>query len=142
MTFLKKMSSLVRYAPFYWNEEDSGFDLEAVIDGPMFIPPLGRVIVPCGLAFEVPHGHELQVRPRSGLFIKHGIMAVFGTVDNGFRGEVKVMLINLGEAPYTVFPQDRIAQGVISKVGKTGFKFMSELTSTDRGAEGYGSTGA
>jgi dUTP pyrophosphatase len=141
IAYLKKVSSLVRYAPFYRNHGDSGFDLEAAIDSPISVFPMGRVAIPCGLSFELPAGYELQVRPRSGLFVKHGIMAVFGTVDNGYRGEVSVMLINLGTEVFTIEPKMRVAQAVVMKTEKVGFQFLTELLSTARGDGGFGSTG-
>ena len=101
------------------------------------------MLISTGLSFEIPIGYELQARPRSGLAIKHGVSLVNtpGTIDADFRGEVKIILINLGQEAITICDQDRIAQLVLCPVVQAQFIEATELTSTDRGAGGFGSTG-
>jgi dUTP pyrophosphatase len=132
--------------PTYNHEEDSGFDLRANITESIQIKPLERVLVPTGLYFQIHPEYELQVRPRSGLAIKHGITVLNtpGTVDSNYRGEIKVILVNLSNESYTINRGDRIAQGVLSYVLKTkwiNFNKTDKLNDTVRGDNGFGSTG-
>jgi dUTP pyrophosphatase len=134
--------------PEYATSGSSGFDLRAnLVDGPIKLCTGERVMVPTGLFFELPEGFEIQVRPRSGLAAKNGVTVLNtpGTVDADYRGEIKVILINLGEQPFEIFHGDRIAQGVIASViGKNiiSFNRVSEINeNTDRGSGGFGSTG-
>jgi len=134
--------------PVYQKEGDSGFDLTAnLLDGEtIIINPLKRAVIPTGLHFQVPIGFELQVRPRSGLALKNGITVLNtpGTVDSGYRGEVKIVLFNTDESPFVVKNGDRIAQGVISAVQQkhsTIIKRVNSLDASDRGDNGFGSTG-
>ncbi|QDH14510.1 dUTP diphosphatase [Formicincola oecophyllae] len=131
--------------PSYATEGAAGFDLQADVaeDEPLVIHPGGRALVPTGLAMAIPAGYELQVRPRSGLALRHGITVLNspGTVDSDYRGELKILLINLGQEPFSVMRGDRIAQGVISPVVRASFTAASALPPTQRGAGGYGSTG-
>ncbi len=134
--------------PEYQKEGDSGFDFMANLpeDAVIIIEPLKRALVPTGLHFQIPVGFELQVRPRSGLALKNGITVLNtpGTVDSGYRGEVKVILFNTGEEAFTIKNGDRIAQGVISPVQTrktTKFLRVNSLDTSDRGAGGFGSTG-
>lgn len=134
--------------PQYQKEGDSGFDFMANLpEGETItIPPLKRALVPTGLHFQIPIGFELQVRPRSGLALKNGITVLNtpGTVDSGYRGEVKVILFNTDEEPFIIKNGDRIAQGVISPVQTrkmTKFIKVNTLDMSDRGAGGFGSTG-
>jgi dUTP pyrophosphatase len=115
-------------------------------DAIIIIEPLKRALIPTGLHFQIPIGFELQVRPRSGLALKNGITVLNtpGTVDSGYRGEVKVILFNTGEESFTIKNGDRIAQGVISPVQTrktTNFIRVNALDNSDRGAGGFGSTG-
>lgn len=134
--------------PQYQKEGDSGFDLMANLNEnqTITIEPLKRALIPTGLSFQIPQGFEMQVRPRSGLAIKNGITVLNtpGTVDAGYRGEVKVILFNVGEVPFVVKNGDRIAQGVILPIQtqKT-IKFIrtNVLDESDRGLGGFGSTG-
>jgi dUTP pyrophosphatase len=120
-------------------------DLRAALseDGPLTIAPGKRALVPTGLIFEIPEGYEGQVRPRSGLAFKHGITCLNtpGTIDSDYRGEVKVLLINLGEEPFEITPGMRIAQMVIAPVIQAHVTEIAERTETARGAGGFGSTG-
>lgn len=133
--------------PTYEKEGDSGFDIRANIKEPFFIEPGCRALIRTGLFFEIPLGYELQVRSRSGLALKNGIMVLNspGTVDSGYRGEVCVILYNSDKSnPFCVHHGDRIAQGVIAAVqtmSKTKFIKTEKLSSTDRGTGGFGSTG-
>lgn len=132
--------------PKYAQEGDSGFDFRANLEVPITLKPMDRVLVPTGLFFELPKGYELQIRPRSGMAYKHGITVLNspGTIDTAYRGEVKVLLINLSNEPYTINHGDRVAQGVITSRISTEFGELvevMELTDTVRGEGGFGSTG-
>jgi dUTP pyrophosphatase len=123
----------------------AGMDLLAALaeDGPLTLAPRGRAAVPTGLMMAIPEGYEGQVRPRSGLAFKHGLTVVNapGTIDADYRGEVKVLLINLGEEPVTIRRGERIAQLVIAPVTRAELIAVEELDATARGAGGFGSTG-
>ncbi len=128
--------------PSYATAGSAGLDLCAAIDAPRTLAPRERVSIPTGLAFAIPAGHEGQIRARSGLARKHGIALVNapGTIDSDYRGEVEVLLINLGEQPWLVSPGDRIAQLVIARYERAQV-VEAELDETSRGAGGFGSTG-
>jgi dUTP pyrophosphatase len=127
--------------PRYETAGSAGMDLRA--DEPFALAPGERRVVPTGLALELPPGHEGQVRPRSGLAARHGIAIVNapGTVDADYRGEVKVILVNLGEASASFARGDRIAQLVVAPVVQARIELVEELTDSSRGAGGFGSTG-
>jgi dUTP pyrophosphatase len=134
--------------PKYQKEGDSGFDFMANLleDEEIVIEPLKRAVVPTGLHFQIPIGFELQVRPRSGLALKNGITVLNtpGTVDSGYRGEVKIVLFNTGEDAFKIKNGDRIAQGVIAPVQikrTTKIITVNQLDDSDRGTGGFGSTG-
>lgn len=129
--------------PSYQTDRAAGLDLCAALTAPRRIEPGARVLVPTGLALAIPDGYEGQVRPRSGLALKHGISVVNspGTIDADYRGMVQVLLINLGQEPYFVEPLSRIAQLVICPVVRAELELALELDETPRGAGGYGSTG-
>ena len=129
--------------PAYQSEQAAGLDLCAVLDGPEVISAGAILMVPCGFAMAIPAGWEAQVRPRSGLASRHGISMPNspGTIDADYRGEVKVPLINLGKASFTVEPGMRIAQMVIAPVARVVIEEVEELDDTDRGSGGFGSTG-
>ncbi|MBQ73050.1 MAG: dUTP diphosphatase [Planctomycetaceae bacterium] len=129
--------------PAYQSEQASGLDLHAVLDEPLKISAGEIIMVPCGFAMAIPAGWEAQVRPRSGLATKHGISMpnTPGTIDADYRGEVKVPLINLGKAPFTIEPGMRIAQMVIAPVARVVVEEVQDLDETDRGGGGFGSTG-
>lgn len=133
--------------PTYEKEGDSGFDIRAFVEKSIEIEPGNRALIPTGLYFEIPTGYELQVRSRSGLALKNGIMVLNspGTVDSGYRGEIGVILYNSDKsAPFYIHNGDRIAQGVIAAVqtmNKTKFIKTDSLSSSDRGLGGFGSTG-
>jgi dUTP pyrophosphatase len=129
--------------PRYQTDGSAGMDLHAAISEPLVVPPLGRVSVPTGLCFGIPPSFEGQVRPRSGLAARSGLTVLNapGTVDSDYRGEVQVLLVNLGPAPVTLQPLERIAQLVIAPVARAELVLVPALDSTSRGARGFGSTG-
>ncbi len=121
----------------------AGIDLSAAVDVPLIIPPGGHALVPTGFAIALPPGHEGQVRPRSGLAVKHGVTVLNapGTIDADYRGEVKVALINHGNEPFAVTRGMRIAQLVVAPVTAVALVEAAELDETKRGSGGFGSTG-
>ena len=129
--------------PAYATAGAAGMDLLAAVAAPVVIPPGGRALVPTELAVAVPPGHELQVRPRSGLALRHGIMVANspGTVDEDYRGELLVLLLNAGSAPFTVERGMRVAQAVLCPVVRASWDLVETLEATERGANGFGSTG-
>jgi len=129
--------------PSYQTDGAAGMDLKAAVDGEVVIPPMGRAMIPTGLALSLPPGVEGQVRPRSGLAIRHGVTCLNspGTIDSDFRGEVHVILANLGESPFAVRRGDRIAQIVFSRVLSARLSVVGELDGTARGEGGFGHTG-
>lgn len=129
--------------PHYATEGSAGMDVRAALHEPLSLKPLQRVLVPTGLFIELPEGYEMQVRPRSGLAFKQGITCLNtpGTIDSDYRGEVKVLLINLSGEEQVVSPGDRIAQLVVQKVERSGWIEVEELTVSVRNEGGFGSTG-
>ena len=129
--------------PFYSTEHSAGMDLRAFLLEPIVLQPLERALIPTGLFIEVPGGYEAQVRPRSGLAIKNGITVLNtpGTIDADYRGEVKVILINLSNESFKIENGDRIAQMVISKYEKITWNQVENLSETERGSGGFGSSG-
>ncbi len=129
--------------PAYASEGASGLDLFACISEDLEISPMGRVLIPTGFAMSLSEGYEAQIRPRSGLAWNHGITVLNspGTIDRDYRGEVKVMLINLGDERYTIKPKSRIAQMVIVEVCPAEIIMVTQLEVTERGEGGFGSTG-
>ena len=132
-----------KYVPEYKTEGAAGMDLCAAISEPVVLKPLERKLIPTGLKIELEHGYEAQIRPRSGLSIKHGISLIncVGTVDEDYRGEVCVGLVNLSNDEYTIQPDERIAQMVIAKYEQAQIEVVTELSDTARGEGGFGSTG-
>ena len=129
--------------PVYATSGSAGMDLSAALETPVYIKPMERFAVPTGLIFELPEGYEAQIRARSGLSIKHGLCLAngIGTIDSDFRGEVKVLIINLGDKTYTINPGDRIAQAVINPIAKADIDIVSAVNQTNRSSGGFGSTG-
>lgn len=130
--------------PRYETELSAGMDLRACLEAPVTLNPLQRYLVPTGLFIELPAGFEAQVRPRSGLAIKHGISLVNspGTIDADYRGEIKIIIINLSDAPFTIRDGDRIAQMVISSHERIHWSEVETLSDTSRGAGGFGHSGS
>ena len=129
--------------PEYATEQSAGMDLRANIDAPVTLEPLQRALIPTGLFMALPKGYEAQVRPRSGLAIKHGIgvLNAPGTIDADYRGEIKVILVNLSAEPFTINDGDRIAQMVIALHETIAWQPATELSETERGAGGFGHSG-
>jgi len=129
--------------PTYQSDLASGMDVAAAVGAPLTLEPGDISLVPSGFAVALPPGYELQVRPRSGLAIRHGITVVNapGTIDADYRGEVQIGLINLGRKPYTISRGDRIAQLVLAPVSHARLRVVAQLGRTDRGAGGFGHTG-
>ena len=129
--------------PSYASEAAAGMDVRAEIPQAIKIGPLERVIVPTGLFLEIPVGYEVQVRPRSGLAAKHGITVLNspGTIDADYRGEVKVILVNLSNEAFSIEPGERIAQIVLARHEVIEWEQTDELSESERGAGGFGSTG-
>jgi dUTP pyrophosphatase len=124
-------------------EQAAGVDLHAALDSPFTLNPGERALVPTGIALEIPPGYEAQVRPRSGLALRHGIALVNspGTIDADYRGEVGVILINLGSEPFTVTDGERVAQLVFARFERARFLEVEELAESGRGSGGFGHTG-
>jgi dUTP pyrophosphatase len=129
--------------PLYQTEHAAAMDLSAAVTEPLVIGPGERALVPCGFAMALPHGYEAQVRPRSGLASQHGVTVVNspGTIDADYRGEVKVALVNLGSAPFTVSRGTRVAQLLVAPVPRVEWDEVGELPMSRRGPGGFGHTG-
>jgi dUTP pyrophosphatase len=141
---IKKWPHFSGEPPAYQSAGASGFDVRAQLAGKTLLLKKGeRALVPTGLTFEIPLGYEIQARPRSGWAAKQGLTVLNtpGTIDADYRGEVKVILINLGQEDVQIHDQDRCAQLVIAPIYQADFELVEELSSTERGAGGFGSTG-
>jgi len=138
---------IVNHSPFplpaYETDFSAGMDLKALLDIPVILNPLHRALIPTGLYIELPTGFEAQVRPRSGLAAKHGITVLNspGTIDADYRGEIKVILVNLSDQPYSIQNGDRIAQIIISRHETIAWEQVEVLNTSERGAGGFGHTG-
>ena len=147
MSVTISVSALPHFAdlplPAYESPGAAGMDIAAAITADIVIAPGARHAVPSGLAIAVPAGHEAQIRPRSGLALRHGVTVANapGTIDSDYRGEVKVILINLGEAPFIISRGMRIAQMVVAPIIQASLALVDTLDSTERGEGGFGSTG-
>jgi dUTP pyrophosphatase len=129
--------------PLYHSEGSAGADLRAALAGELVLEPGQRAVVPTGLRLQIPAGYEAQVRPRSGLALEHGVTVLNapGTIDADYRGEIKVILINLGRERFTVKPGDRVAQIVFAALVRAEFEPRPQLADSARGDGGFGSTG-
>jgi dUTP pyrophosphatase len=129
--------------PAYATRGSAGMDLMAHIDAPVILHSLERQLIPTGLFIELPDGYEAQVRPRSGLAVKHGLTCLNspGTIDADYRGEIKIILINLSREPHTIQPGDRIAQMIIGKTEQVGWELVAVIAETGRNHGGFGHTG-
>lgn len=139
-----KIVNKSRYdAPSYATEYSAGMDLKANIDAPVILGSLDRAMIPTGLFIELPEGYEAQIRPRSGLAAKHGITVTNapGTIDADYRGEICVLLVNLGREPFIINPGERIAQMVVARYERVEWVKVDDLAESGRGAGGFGSTG-
>jgi dUTP pyrophosphatase len=129
--------------PEYATEGSAGMDLRAWLPEPVILKPMERKPIPTGLFFEIPEGYEVQIRPRSGMAIHHGITCLNspGTVDSDYRGEIKIIIVNLSAEPHTINSGERIAQMIVSKFEKAILKTVSQVQLTARGTGGFGHTG-
>ena len=129
--------------PAYATSQSAGMDIRANIEEPIELQPLERRLIPTGLFMALPDGYEAQVRPRSGLALKHGITVLNtpGTIDADYRGEVGVIIVNLSNTPFTIEPGERVAQMVIAKYEQAALEEVEVLDETERGAGGYGHSG-
>lgn len=143
MTQVRIVNSGGQPLPAYATELSAGMDLRAALEVPITLAPLQRQLVPTGLFIELPAGFEAQIRPRSGLAFKHGITVLNspGTIDADYRGEIKVLLVNLSQEPFEINPGERIAQMVISQHSVVEWIPVETLGETQRGAGGFGHTG-
>ena len=140
----EKIVNHSRFAlPEYQTPQSAGLDIRANIEESITLQPLERAMVPTGLYVELPEGCEMQIRPRSGLAAKHGITVLNspGTIDADYRGEIKVILVNLSNTPFTIEAGERIAQMIVARYEQIEWQAVEELGSTERGAGGFGSTG-
>ena len=129
--------------PSYATEGAAGLDLSAALDEPLTLRARGRAAIPTGIAIELPPGTEGQIRPRSGLALEHGVTVLNapGTIDADYRGEVRVLLVNLSDVDVVIEPADRVAQLVVTAVTRVACEVVPELSDTTRGERGFGSTG-
>lgn len=143
MTKIRIINRGSQQLPAYATPQSAGMDLRANIEDPITLRPLERRIVPTGLYIAIPEGYEAQVRPRSGLALKHGITVLNspGTIDSDYRGEIGVLLINLSDTPFVINAGERIAQMVVARHEQAELIEVEELDDTERGAGGYGHTG-
>ena len=143
MTKVKIVNRSGQPVPAYATPLSAGMDLRACLDAPVTLGPLERTLVPTGLFIALPAGFEAQVRPRSGLAAKHGITVLNtpGTIDADYRGEIKVILVNLSNTPFEIVPGERIAQLVVARHERVEWEETDSLDKTERGAGGFGSTG-
>ena len=140
---VKVVNNSMNQLPQYETPGSAGLDLRANIDGPIQLAPLQRVVIPTGLFIELPESYEAQIRPRSGLAIKKGLSLVNapGTIDSDYRGEIGVIMVNLSNEAQTIDPSERIAQMVIAKYEQITWEDTNELSDSERGTGGFGSTG-
>jgi len=140
---IKIVNTSANPLPQYATKGSSGMDIRASLDIPVTLQPLERALIPTGLFVEIPHGYEIQIRPRSGLAIKQGITCLNspGTIDSDYRGEIKIILINLSSEEQIINHGDRIAQMIIQKTERAELVQVEFLTETERAAGGFGHTG-
>ena len=143
MKYCKIVNQSNNPLPFYSTEQSAGMDLHAFLKEPVVLKPMERALIPTGLFIELPENYEAQVRPRSGLAIKNGITVLNspGTIDADYRGEIKVILINLSNEPFTIHNGNRIAQIVFAKYKRIEWEQVEKLSDTERGEKGFFSSG-
>jgi dUTP pyrophosphatase len=143
MTPVRIVNTGTQPLPAYATPLSAGMDLHAALASPITLGPLQRALVPTGLSIELPEGTEAQIRPRSGLAFKHGLTVLNspGTIDADYRGEIKVLLVNLSDTPFEIQPGERIAQMVVARYERVEWQEVEVLNSTQRGAGGFGHTG-
>ena len=140
---VKVINSSANELPQYATELSAGMDVRANLTEPIVLQPMQRVLVPTGLRVELPAGYEMQLRPRSGLALRHGITLLNtpGTIDADSRGEIGVIMVNLSSEPFTINPGERICQAVVAPYTRVAWQPATELSDTDRGEGGFGHTG-
>jgi dUTP pyrophosphatase len=140
---LKIKAASQEFVPQYASLGASGADLKAHLETPLILEPFQTALIPTGIFLEIPLGWEVQIRPRSGLALKHSITVLNtpGTIDSDYRGQIQVLLINLGNTPFVIEPKMRIAQMIISPVSRAFFESVYEIELTERGSGGFGHTG-
>jgi dUTP pyrophosphatase len=140
---IKIINTSANPLPQYATTGSSGMDVRASLDIPVTLQPLERTLIPTGLFVEIPGGYEIQIRPRSGLAVKQGITCLNtpGTIDSDYRGEIKIILINLSSEEQVINPGDRIAQMIVQKIERAEFEQVEILNETERAAGGFGHTG-
>ena len=140
---VKVINSSANELPQYATELSAGMDVRANLAEPIVLQPMQRVLVPTGLCVELPAGYEMQLRPRSGLALRHGITLLNtpGTIDADYRGEIGVIMVNLSTEPFTINPGERICQAVVAPYTRVDWQPATELSNTDRGEGGFGHTG-
>ncbi len=140
---IKIVNTTSNSLPGYATSGSSGMDIRANLDQPQSLQPMQRALIPTGIFIEIPEGYEVQIRPRSGLAIKNGITCLNtpGTIDADYRGEIKVILINLSQEEQVIQHGDRIAQMVVQKVEQAKWKLVDELETSERNDGGFGHTG-
>ncbi len=144
IVLIKKLSIFDDFEfPKYQTDQASGLDLRASIEKSLFIRPWEKMLIPSGISISMPKGMEAQIRPRSGLALNHGITVLNspGTIDSDYRGEIKIILINLSNNKFEINRNDRIAQMVFAEISQVNFKEVNDLDDTIRGGRGFGSTG-
>lgn len=140
---IKTVNQSENELPHYATDGAAGMDIRAHLTGPVTLNPLERKLIPSGIFMEIPEGYEIQIRPRSGLALKNGITCLNtpGTIDSDYRGELKILLINLSTEPQVISNNDRIAQLILAKVEKAEILLVQQLSETERSAGGFGHTG-
>lgn len=140
---IKVINTSKHSLPAYETIHSAGLDLRANIESDIVLEPFQRILIPTGLFIELPIGYEAQIRPRSGLALKYGVTVLNspGTIDADYRGEIKILLINLSNEAFTIKDSERIAQMIVSKHERIEWKQVEKLSDTERGAGGYGHTG-
>ena len=140
---VKVINSSANELPQYATELSAGMDVRANLTEPIVLQPMQRVLVPTGLRVELPAGYEMQLRPRSGLALRHGITLLNtpGTIDADYRGEIGVIMVNFSSEPFTINPGERICQAVVAPYTRVAWQPATELSDTDRGEGGFGHTG-
>ena len=140
---IKIVNTSANPLPHYATKGSSGMDIRAALDLPLTLQPLERNLIPTGLFVEIPQGYEIQIRPRSGLAIKQGLTCLNtpGTIDSDYRGEIKIILINLSSEEQVINPGDRVAQMIIQKTERAEFEQVEFLNNTERAEGGFGHTG-
>ncbi len=140
---IHKLPHAPEQLPAYATAGSAGLDLQAALDKPLVLAPMERALIPTGLVLQLPEGYEAQIRPRSGLSIKHGVTLIncVGTIDSDYRQEVKIPMVNLSNEPYEISPGERVAQLVIAPISKVQWQEVSDIQSVEGRSGGFGSTG-